>query len=899
MLADRISNMINGIRDLSVLASLGVSKRLTARVGALLKRNLAVSEALIESSLSSPPLNTFLLSSSLLESAGSISQKNIGKLCSSFDLDAELSLQVNQTGKLLLLTEEIEAAEIWGTDSSTSPSACQKTNTGNSKLVTTSGTTPAIAQHSGIPDLRLSADDIEKLKLQALTSADRNVAISALRQLAFVHLNADERGSIFLRALISPESEIRAEAARMLTSVGLSSEISEALVSLSISDDREKKLAIERLGISLLRSQTNTDGPDLALLATMIGLTSTLNEEHSISIRAKVLESLAGAAGILAAFPEQLADVIRHLCILLSSDFQTTSPHAWELLKALRQNTKAQLSELLLHELSSTRTSQARSFLISQVVYIAIDGTENLQTSKICKVITTELSSDNLEVSDRQTLGAALLRMPGDSAALAMLDSFPRIDIPGQRYILRLLSDIGRFREISDTTLERIGRLFLECLYGATKDLRLGVLETVLPSNSRLSSELRSKLAESYLDSFSDLVFKTDIELAENTLASMGVEVLPILLDRLEPGWAPQDRVRSCRILGEFARLANLNNRLNSETSADLLEVTRKVMALSIDEFPAPGTMAVTLGKLASSLRTNKGAHASIWNRIQDMQLSEEAKMEALSWVASSPASNIKLLEDTAKLLLNRLAQPEPDSLNTTTEKIQGTTRTLYLDEKASDYVAALPAIVKGLTRLALSEKATDDLHGETLLALTDRWNDLVKGRRIWGPAAATTVIESLGLLAASEKCSARSRLTVIRALGVKLADPPVMRVISQILAVDASSPELASVASRAALAILDLRGKLGRFPEEDRPDILWSLGRILSRSRLEISTARTSKLHERIIDAIFDGYIDNLPGIPRVIDELLASPNLPGELSKTISQRLAALTRLTRFVST
>jgi hypothetical protein len=93
-----------------------------------------------------------------------------------------------------------------------------------------------------------------------------------------------------------------------------------------------------------------------------------------------------------------------------------------------------------------------------------------------------------------------------------------------------------------------------------------------------------------------------------------------------------------------------------------------------------------------------------------------------------------------------------------------------------------MPAVVRGLARVAMAPRASKALRSRVLAALINRWKDLLSGNRIWGPAAATTVIEGLRDLAAHRSANRSEKLEVVRALGLRLADPPAMRAIAEIL---------------------------------------------------------------------------------------------------------------------
>jgi hypothetical protein len=877
--------MIHGVTDKSTLASLGLGKRLIARLGALLARKLAFSEAVLESADKGSPLAKLLTSARLLESAGELDSELLAELAAEAGVDDKLAVVATPPGKVVALEEEVEAEGAW-----TQPSGDGETAL--ARLVHAPALAPGVGAGDAARAEIFTPTEVEKLKLTALTSARADEAIGAMRQLAYAPISAAERGDVFVRALAGLDPKVRAEAARLLAGVGLAPDVSEALVSLATGEEAEKRLAIDRLGKALSQLSTAGGEPDLVLVASLVALTSTLGAEGQTSVRGHVLSSLARAATVLARFPERLAEVIRHVIELLVADFPATVGGALELFEGLAA-APDQLPKLLRIELERTSDPQVRTFLLARLAALARQLPESVGVEEVADVVAAEFAGGAQTAADRQALGGEIFGLPAEAAARAILTHFGEGSLPAKRYFLRLLADLCRYRQVPDAIVEEAGEVFLGCLQGPAKELRLGVLETLMPADPRLSADLRSRLAEAYVESFSDLVFRPDIELAETTLARMGLPALPALLERLEPSWPAPERARACRVIGEMGRMTAAGKISAPKLRDELHETARKLLRTSAAEFPDPGELALALGKLTVAIAEDRAALETVWHRVSSMKMAEASRLEALSWVACGPAATAEMVEEAAKGLLKMLTAPEPDSLGTVTEVRSGTERMLELSAEASDFVTAMPAVVRGLTRAAQSPAAGPPLRSRVLTALINRWKDLVSAKRIWGPAAATTVIDGLRDLACLPSARPAEKLEVIKALGLRLADPPAMHAISEILAVDDDSQELSGPAASAALALLDLRDPRGRFPEEDREHVLRALARILGRRAVNTSTRRTAKLRERILEELCDGLNDNVPGVFDALTRVAESEGLAPEMLEEVKSRLAARTAL------
>jgi hypothetical protein len=874
--------MIRGVTDKSVLVSLGLSRRLVVRLGVLLKRKLAFSEAVLESAERGSPLERLLLSKQLLDAAAELNAETLGGLTAEAGVTDALEVLEAAPGRVVALAEEVEAEGVWDDSTSVQDGAL-------AKIARSPALTPSSPGDSRARAEIFSPAEIEKLKLTALTSARADEAIGAMRQLAYAPIPVGERGDVFVRALAGLDPQVRAEAARLLAGVGLAPEVSEALVALATAEEPEKRLAIDRLGRALAGRGKSPGEADLVLVSALVALTSALTAEQSVPVRGHVLSSLAGAASVLASFPERLAEVLRHVVELLVADYSATLSGATELLDALRPVAGDALGELLRGELEKTQQSRVRTLFLTQISALARESGDDRAAAGACESLAKEFSSGSQSSGDRQALAAELLRMPANAAARSLLDHFAEGVPAAKRYCLRLLADLCRYRQVEDEVVERSGRLFLQCLKGATKDLRLAVFETLLPADTRISEEIRADFALAYIENFSDLVFRADIELAESTLAHIGIPALPVLLARLEPSWPASDRTRACRVIGEVGSLVAAGEVRHARAREELRETARHLLRTSAANFPDPGELAVAMGKLAAAIDQDLAALETVWHRVSAIQMSQAARLEALSWVAAGKSASKEMVLEATKGLLEKLAAPEPDSLGEVTEVRTGAERTLELSAEASDFVSTMPAVVRGLARVALAPAADPAVRSRVLTAMINRWKDLISGRRIWGPAAATTMIEGLRDLACHQSASPSEKMEVIRALGMKLVDPPAMRAVAEVLAADADSPELAGPAASAALALLNLRDPRGRFPEEDRAHVLWSLARILGRATINTTTKRTAKLRERIAEELYEGLNDNVPGVYESLAALAKTDGVPPEFRAQISERLAA----------
>ena len=157
----------------SLVPRFGASRRFVTRVGALARKGLLLSESLVEFSCDEDgkPLEDLLLAKALLDSAEGLDAKALKALTTKQDKDffAENPLALHKHGdkRLLCLAEE--------SDEAAPDPAKALTATAQS----------GIAALIGAPEAAklLGADEVARLKLDLLTSADQGKRLEAVRKL--------------------------------------------------------------------------------------------------------------------------------------------------------------------------------------------------------------------------------------------------------------------------------------------------------------------------------------------------------------------------------------------------------------------------------------------------------------------------------------------------------------------------------------------------------------------------------------------------------------------------------------------------------------------------------------------------------------------------------------------
>ncbi len=93
-----------------------------------------------------------------------------------------------------------------------------------------------------------NAEEIARLKLDALAGRDADERVSALRKLVYAPISAHEKGGIYLRALLDSAGPVRSEAMKAIVSLGFNRDMADAIQALFAGRGRARAAALRRIG---------------------------------------------------------------------------------------------------------------------------------------------------------------------------------------------------------------------------------------------------------------------------------------------------------------------------------------------------------------------------------------------------------------------------------------------------------------------------------------------------------------------------------------------------------------------------------------------------------------------------------------------------------------------------
>lgn len=892
--------MIKGVARPEEVAHLGLSNRLLARLGALLKKKLSVTVAALEAAKPGSPLEALLLRAEVLQDAAALTPEKLTAFAKTVSVDVPLSIADAEDGfRVLCLEDELESDDAW---SNATPQPLSARNPSDLTARRDSEKTGNAVEEM------FGAEHLSRVRLKLMTSANAGERIEALRTLAFSPLIAAEKAEAILQALSDADDSVRAEAATLLPGLGVSADIAAALADLNKGDTARRIAAADKLGkIAVTAANELADG------AVIVCAMSALKDGVERALKLRLLELLAHRAEPAGRNAARLSELIRVVVGLIaaanklgpsSRELEELTGAAHRLVRELGRSHPESLSAILKTERERAADFAVEAFLLVSLFDLIPPG--HADEELLLEWSAAYLSRDTEEGRGSRAVGALLSRRGG--AALAKLCGVFSDATPGaQKHLLILLDEMCRKPDASPDDFARASQVILTAMESGSKSLRMAAMECRLVCDTRVPPETRRMLAEVFLDSTRNFSFAFDIDKAESAVERMGAPAVEPLLARLGKDRAPNERARAARLLGELALVAKPENSDPGNSGFSLLQkaltdALRRLEAASLElDFPDRGEVFCALGKIISSPAASIEANAIVERTLLDAAASADPKLapralEGASYMAASRRATPELIAETIKLLKASIDAPEPEQLET--KSIDAAGDTLFEIHGGERYAIDLPIALKGLERVALAPNGQASATHEIGALLLERWKDVCHARRVWGPGNAYNLVQALRAIALSPKCDEDLRLEIVKGLLARLNQAPPMHAITEILAADDERAS-GSIALSVGFGILARHDAEGRFADSDRADILIALARLAARKNLSASpteTERTSIAFRRsVVNELITGVKDDVPGAARALSELSASGALPPELRAEIERRIRTRGELAR----
>ncbi|HYF52453.1 MAG TPA: hypothetical protein VEJ63_23805 [Planctomycetota bacterium] len=882
--------MIRGVRKPDEVSRLGLSSRLMVRIGALLKKGVAISPVILETAKPGSPVEEALLSPALLENATDLKADALGGVLPNA---AAWTLALADDGvRVLCLQEELDADE-WSAPAPTVPQQITLAPAAAALATPAPQAQPHGSGEAGV----FAPQELERLRLKLMTAGKADERMEALRVLCLAPIPPADKVDFLLQGLNDREAAVRSEAAGLLTIAGADRDISEALAALNHSEAHRRDAALDRLGRLIAQKAREIDVGAVAVSALAM-----LRNDGGGPLTGRLLDLLRTCAPQLARNGARVSELLRVVLGLVagvarrgvtSRELEQTVNPAYKLICAIGNSTSQHVLPALHTELERSTDAVTEALILQLLLDLTPVNSENEE--KILKLATGFLARDTVEGRDSRAVGSRLVRR-GERSLAAICEAFSDATPAAQKYFILLMDDLWRMHSLPAALLERSAALVLQSLKTGSKPLSMAAAQCRFVTDPEISDDLRGEIAECFVNTVGEFIFAFDIEKVEQTISQLGVPALDVLLQRLSPQRPRPERVRAVRLIGNLAVELKAPKGQLARLQQGITDALRRVQALALEpDFPDRGELLCAMGKLAASPAASKEAGIVIERtlmeaaRSSDLALSSRA-LEGLTHLAASRRAQPELVAGTS-VLLRKLLDGTPFDIGTEEKRVNG--ETVIEISGGENYTSILPLALQGLARVACSPNCPPAITKDILGLLIACWRRVCSAEVVWGPANTALLIQGMKEIGICKSVSAEMRAELLKALVPKLMQTSIMHAVTEILAADDMAPS-ANNALTVGVAIFSRRGQDAQFQMEDRPEILKALARVAGRKHLGpggaegVEKARTFR--RMVVDELFKGLRDSVPAAYESLLVLRDNGHLPTDLKEDIDKRIREL---------
>ena len=841
--------MIEGIRlSASKLASgYGVPDKLAARIARLASVKVTLTDDVARASASDPALAKLLASARLRSAGKTLTIDRLRRIARSLGVGAAAA------GLTVM------ARRVWRTIAFESE---------QSEL-------PVLAPVTVLPmkpadlEMLFTAEEVRKLKLVVLTSAEPTEKITAIRRLALAPGPAKEKGAVLLAALSDDAPQVRLEAIKALVPLGLNPDIAREARLLVSGTDKQRIGAAGRLG-----GLAADAGPgEMSVLLTLIA--GTLRTDIPPAERKGLVESLAPAAPVLAEDATQLGAAVALLAEQLAEYPHDLSHPVRQALGALGAREPEGTVDALEAEVQRVPEPAARRFLLG--AFASLPVSLERQRPIIQQMIAELLAAAEPE-TDCLAIANCLCQW-GEASADALLDTLRQARRQQKTFILRILDDIATRPSCPARAKKATAGAFLAMLKTDTPTVRAVLLDCELFSDRGLPAPLKADIARELIQHVHEFGSPRMIGAIETTLVKLAAPAIDPLVSLLTEGVRDRERVSAARVLGELvARLTG-----GKRNGPRVVRALMTCVKLLDTGFPDRDVLAAAIGQMCTSRsmpadtvrRVARGLRVRVGREPYSFGL-----LDGLGRLASSPNVQLETRVEVAESLLRLLEVDLPEMHS---KRFTGGEKTVFIaGNEAAAYTDMIPILLDGLRNVCVHAGSTA-LRDRLVAALVHKWEEASSWRLVWGPANTLKLAEVLGEMAMAPDAGQEIRTQVTDALVSSSDLLPVLRVLTRLFDTDRDSAQMGRLAAHVARHLLDRMAPASGDRVELDTSVTGCLATVAARKALD----GAGQLRPAIAAVLFKALRNDAPGARQALTRMADSTSVARSLRAEIKARL------------
>jgi len=853
----------------------GVSRRLAARVGALLAKGVEVSPAVLEIAGPGSAMEKLLLHPDILRDAEDLPTETVRAVAAETGAEADGALAVarSEDRRVLALEEECLAEEGW-----------QNEDSSDSNLPTLVPSEPAPVSAELLDDREMAHvftdEEIARLKLEALTGRNEESRISALRKLRYAPLPAREKGGIYLRVLLDPVGQVRSEAVRGLQSLGFDRDTADAIRVVFEGDARTRKAALRRVADLM-------DGRSPAELRIVTAvLVEVLRDTRPLDPDDPVLPVLHEAAPTFARQGEMLAELARVCIQHMTTNPETLGRPLRDLLLKLGEADCGPVLERLWEEIAIVRDPVSRSIILGLLMDLEKD---DRRTAELCDIAAEEVLRPEHNELVRQRVGHHLASL-GPPAAEALLGRFARSSTAERARLISFIDALCVDREAPPPVRRRAAERFIEALKTGDRRLRMEVLRARLFQGGDLPDRLRRSLIGELIPMLNPRDEPDATPRAAMLLEMLGPAAARPLFKTIKDKPARPEADVAARTLAEILKKADAGAKL----AEDVRRFASKRLAGRTNMI---GGYARLLGVLGARPGTDSAATCEAFDICADRLGKGPCHadlVESLGLLAAAASCDAERRVRAVHLLGALVERPEDEEETTLRAYDTDDGKAYELAGRIEFDSDTLPAAVRALRRVALSPSATTGLRRQVAERLLRVWRRVADWTVVWGPHSSESLALALGALAAAPPVDSSVQAEIVEGLCMAVERPPVVRALETALAAPSDSKKVDRLAVQAAEKIFDEWLNPEATPEELEMALSAAVAAI-SRPSLNSRTKAVRLARERTCELLFDGLRSGRAWAVELLERLAGAKALPASLRREIASRLHAASQVER----
>jgi hypothetical protein len=818
----------------SIVQRFGASRRFVTRVGALARKGLLLSESLVEFSCDEDgkPLEDLLLAKALLDGADALDAKALKALATKQDKDffAENPLALHKHGdkRVLCLAEE--------SDENAPPP-----EPANALIATAQG---GIAALIGAPEAAklLGADEVARLKLDLLTSADQGKRLEAVRKLWLAKLTPAEKLQLFLAALRDKDSEVRAEAARALGALGLDAALTDNVAKASAGNLAERVVAISNMGQIFGR----LDGAQQKLaLSVAAGFLRSSEPRELVLACLGLLSVKLGETAELGDFGLTLHKQLFEMAQVQLAVYEDAMRGVYE---ALYKLDRKLATKLLITAVEESSQSALQFFALGLICRFDLEGAAEPRV--MARLVVGVQTGSDLDRNYQTCVGA--LNALKERAVPTIVAALPKADDLGQARIIGLLGHMMRSGELPREAGKQAAQACLEAYPAASVSVRVVLLESGFFEHDYLGEDEKRVAAENFMADLHTFRFERQIELLQNALRRCGrAAIAPLTRGIMESSY-DITRLTAAALLPD---VVEHDKKIARKELQKLIDQLRKLIEVEENTFPNRGPLYIALARIASHKQVPSDeageigkllrAHVGKTSAVYDV-------IDAMGYLAAGESLDGRERIEIGHLLLSFLKRALPTVGGSMKKNAQGED-VLEFGRETTAYTDMVPRVLDGLGRLLQAAATPKALYSKVLADLTQLWRAVTDYKMIWAPASVITLGRLLGEVALSgrEKEAVVDDIAELLARRVHLL--PIMQVLGRLASINEGSERLDRILQNVMTELLR-RLSAEQEPEiVERRQILETMFQIAGRKRIGEKPIDAEAARRNVVEALFD----------------------------------------------